>query len=149
MRRSVQIEDYNRLWQKARDFATRRGFGDEAEDFASDLVQRKLEGKSQRQTLEQSFISYCDALRANKRVLGSPHGYCSKGLVESFDKPLGSDDDDGPSIGDLIGMPGDDMELRSEFREIARLADRIIGLAKLERRIQIKRIYEKYLEDIE
>lgn len=109
---------------------------------------RKLEGKSQHASLDHAFMDYSRALRANKRVLGSPHGYCSKGLVTSLDKPIGHEDDDGASVGDLIGMPGDDMELRSDFREVSGLVDEIIGLVKDRRvREEIRRIYLAFLAE--
>lgn len=140
------IEDLARLWEKAVAHAKRRGFGDESEDFASDLIQRKLEGKSKHATLDQSFMDYSSALRADKRVLGSPHGFCSKGLVTSLDKPLGGEDDDGATLSDLIGVSRDDMELRSDFGNASEILDRVFDLISDRRaRDEIRRIYYQYL----
>lgn len=114
----MENDEYYRLWQKARRFAEKRGFGVEAEDFASDLICRKLDGKARRQTLEQSFIDYSSALRADKRILGSPSGYCSKNITESLDKPIRTSDNDGPTIGDFIGGFRNDLEWKSNIERI-------------------------------
>lgn len=143
------IEDFDGLWKKAVSFAQRRGLGDESEDFASDFIRRKLEGKCQKASIEQAFFDYSKSLRADKRVLGSPEGYFSKGIVTSLDKPIRDAGDDGATIRDFIGTPGDDMELRSELGDTAKLIDGVIGLVKNnESREHIRSIYYQYIKEL-
>lgn len=111
----VTNDEHHRLWKKAKNFAEARGFGDEAEDFASSLVLRKLEGKSLKQSLEQSLIDYLDSLRAHKRILGSPSGYLSKGVRFSIDEPFGSQNNDGSTISGLVGSFRDGLAIDREL----------------------------------
>jgi hypothetical protein len=141
-----EMDDLARVWKKACEYAKRRGFGDESEDFASWLVEKKLAGQQRFATLEQSFMGYSSELRANKRLLGSPEGYLSKNVRKSFDTPIGDEGDDGATLNDVIGVPGDDMELRSELGAVAELVEEIIGLVQdRSARDEIKRIYFLWL----
>jgi RNA polymerase sigma factor (sigma-70 family) len=108
--RERPIEDFSRLWEKARNYAARRGFGDESEDFASEFICRKLEGKSRYQSIEQYFIDYSEQLRAHKRLLGSPSGYLSKHVRVSLDQPQRHEESNGPYLKDLIGSSENDLE---------------------------------------
>lgn len=140
------MDELTRLWKTACEYAKRRGAGDESEDFASDLVQRKLEGKSKHQTVEQAFIDYSRSLRTSKRVLGSPSGYFSAGVTTSFDRPIGDSDDDGSSLHNLIGVPGDDMELRGDAGVYSEFVAGIIGcVSDTAARASIWRIYLEWL----
>ncbi len=108
--------DYLRIWQEARNYARRRGFGDESEDFASEYVTRKLEGKGLKQSIEQYFIDYSEQQRTNKRLLSSPSGYLSKNRTVSIDQPFGGSDDHESSLGDFIGQSNDDLERAGDTR---------------------------------
>lgn len=50
--------NYEELYNRAIKVAKARGYSEIAEDFAGDLVVRWLEGKSQHQPIEYSFIEY-------------------------------------------------------------------------------------------
>lgn len=140
------MDDAIGVWKKACNFGKRRGLGDESEDFASWLIEKKLSGLRKHQTIEQSFIDYSNEMRTNKRILGSPEGYSSKHIRTSIDKPIGNENDNGSTVGDFIGVPGDDMELRSEFRSTTELISEVIGLVRDKRtREEIKRIYFEWL----
>ncbi|MGZ3742729.1 MAG: sigma-70 family RNA polymerase sigma factor [Pseudobdellovibrionaceae bacterium] len=104
--------ELKRIIEKAKTYARRRGFGDEAEDFAQEYAIRYFESGGSI-CLKFYFIDYSDEQRANKRVLSSPQGYLSKNIRVSLDQPIGNAKDDGATIGDFIGVPGNDLEYES------------------------------------
>lgn len=65
--------DLVKLWKSAKIYASKRGMRDEAEDFASEFVLRKLQGKSAKQSIPQAYKDYLDYLNAGKRKMKVPY----------------------------------------------------------------------------
>lgn len=101
--------EFNRLIKKAKSYAIRRGFGDEAEDFAQEFAIGCFESGIER-CVKYDFLNYSDKLRASKRLLSSPEGYLSKNVRVSLDAPIDSAESDSAKLIDLIGVSGDELD---------------------------------------
>lgn len=67
--------EYEKLHKRAKQCAMSKGYGEIAEDFAQSLIQRYCEGKSQHQTIDQSFIDYLREQYGRTRTNGSHNRY--------------------------------------------------------------------------
>lgn len=72
-----------KLWHQAKNFAKRKGLGDDAEDFASELILKKLKGS--KQNFSQFYKDYLDRINAEKRRFDNPR-YSS--YLREFSAPL-------------------------------------------------------------
>src|SRR5437868_5894568 len=112
--------ELKRIWQKAYNYANRRGFGDESSDFAQEYAIKYFEtGGAVR--VEYYFIDYSDKCRASKRVLSSPYGYLSKRVRVSLDQPITTQEDTETTIGDTLGTFRDDVEFNRDTGQNYRL----------------------------
>lgn len=138
--------EYPRLFKKAESYGKRLGLGGDASDFAQEYCIKCFEigGPAK---LDFVFKNYRDAQRADKRILSGHTGFISKGVTVSFDQPIGSENEDGPSFSDLIGVPGVDLECRSELAEVHGFIEEIIGLASPDRRPDVRAIYMMFIEE--
>lgn len=80
--RTKNLGEIERLYLRAIKLGRAKGLGDEAEDFASWLAIKWLEGKSQKQTLDQSLIDY------KRKSLGHTRSKSAKAKFEAKHIPL-------------------------------------------------------------
>lgn len=67
--------EYEKLHERAKQCARSKGYGEIADDFAQSLIQRYCEGKSQHQTIDQSFIDYLRQQYGRARISGEHNRY--------------------------------------------------------------------------
>ena len=112
--------EYKRIFKKARAYAVKRGFADEADDFAQEYAIQCLKCGFDRK-LEWSFKDYSDAQRADKRILSSPAGYLSKDVTVRINFSAERSGENQSEFGDHIGAARNDMDSirnNEQYRQI-------------------------------
>ena len=140
--------DIEKLWRSAKAFAASQGLGDEAEDFAQEIVLYAYEKGTDVLRLDWRLADYKSFNRADKRILSSPQGQLSGFRTTSLDAPVDRSNDDSATLNDFIADQKNERRDLDEIEFYDELIGEIFGLVTgAEARKWARETYMKYIEE--